>query len=61
VDWELPPHLGLRVQYRGNVNRAPEVVQFFTTTHTFLQSAKPMVGLFSLLKTTRRRGLSLRG
>ncbi len=46
VDWEILPHLGLRVQYRGHVNRARGVARSFTTAHAFLQTTAPMVGAF---------------
>jgi opacity protein-like surface antigen len=46
VDWGLLPHLGLRVQYRGNLYHAPEVSKFFSSTKTFTQTAEPMAGVY---------------
>lgn len=46
VDWTLFPHLGIRVQYRGNVYKAPELAQAFRSTDSFTQSAQPVVGIF---------------
>lgn len=45
VDWTLVPHLGLRLQYRGNVYKAPNLVSVFTSTNRFTQSAEPMIGV----------------
>jgi len=46
VDWTLLPHLGIRVQYRGNVYKAPELAQAFRSTGSFTQSAQPVAGIF---------------
>jgi opacity protein-like surface antigen len=45
VDWTLVPHIGLRLQYRGNVYKAPSLVSAFTSTNAFTQSAEPMIGV----------------
>lgn len=46
VDWTLLPHLGLRLQYRGNLYKAPNLVKVFSSTDSFTQTAEPMVGVF---------------
>jgi opacity protein-like surface antigen len=46
VDWTLLPHLGLRLQYRGNVYKAADVTSAFTSTNSFTQTAEPMIGVF---------------
>lgn len=35
LDWTLLPHLGLRFQYRGNLYKAPDMVQVFTSLNSF--------------------------
>lgn len=46
VDWTLVPHLGLRLQYRGNLYKAPNLVKIFSSTNSFTQTAEPMAGVF---------------
>lgn len=46
VDWTLLPHLGLRFQYRGNLYKAADLTNAFSSTHAFTQTAEPMVGAF---------------
>lgn len=46
LDWTVLPHIGLRFQYRGNVYKAADLTNAFTSTNKFTQSAKPMVGVF---------------
>jgi opacity protein-like surface antigen len=46
VDATVLPHLGLRLQYRGNVNRAPGIAQAYSSTHAFMHTAEPMVGAY---------------
>jgi len=38
------PHIGLRLQYRGNIYSAPNVTTFFSSTGTFKHTAEPMIG-----------------
>jgi opacity protein-like surface antigen len=46
LDWELLPHIGLRLQYRGNLYSAPNVTKLFSSTDTFTHTAEPMVGIY---------------
>ncbi len=46
LDWGLLPHIGLRLQYRGNLYSAPNVTKIFTSTDTFTHTAEPMVGIY---------------
>src|ERR1019366_3820753 len=42
VDWTLLPHIGLRLQYRGNLYKAPNLTKLFTSTGVFTHTAEPM-------------------
>jgi opacity protein-like surface antigen len=46
LDVGLIPHFGLRLQYRGNVNKAPDISTVFTSTDKFIHTAEPMAGLY---------------
>lgn len=46
LDWGLLPHIGLRVQYRGNLYKAPDLTTLYSSTNTFTHTAEPMVGLY---------------
>jgi opacity protein-like surface antigen len=46
VDWTLLPHIGLRLQYRGNLYKAPDLTKLFTSTNAFTHTAEPMIGVF---------------
>ncbi|MGD0939276.1 MAG: outer membrane beta-barrel protein [Terracidiphilus sp.] len=46
VDWGLLPHIGLRLQYRGNVYRAPDLTSAFSSTGAFTHTAEPMIGAY---------------
>ncbi len=47
ADWHLVPHIGLRVQYRGNLYKAPNVSNtFLSTPDAFLHTAEPMIGAY---------------
>ena len=46
LDWGLLPHLGLRLQYRGNVYKAPELIGAFQSTNSFTHTAEPMIGAY---------------
>jgi opacity protein-like surface antigen len=46
VDWTLLPHIGLRLQYRGNLYKAPDLTKLFTSTGAFTHTAEPMLGAF---------------
>jgi opacity protein-like surface antigen len=46
LDWGLIPHIGLRLQYRGNLYRAPDVTTLYTSTNAFTHTAEPMIGAY---------------
>lgn len=46
VDWGLLPHIGLRLQYRGNLYKAPNLTSLFTSTGAFTHTAEPMIGVY---------------
>ena len=46
LDWGLVPHIGLRLQYRGNLYKTPDVTQLFTSIDKFRHTAEPMIGIY---------------
>ena len=46
VDWKLLPHIGLRLQYRGNLYKAPNLTTLFYSTGAFTHTAEPMIGVY---------------
>jgi len=46
ADWGLLPHIGLRLQYRGNLYQAPNLSKLFTNGNTFTHTAEPMIGVY---------------
>ncbi len=46
LDWGLLPHIGLRVQYRGNLYKAPDLTTLYSSTNAFTHTAEPMVGVY---------------
>lgn len=46
LDWGLLPHLGLRLQYRGNLYSAPNVTTLYTSIDKFTQTSEPMIGVY---------------
>jgi opacity protein-like surface antigen len=46
LDWGVLPHLGLRFQFRGNLYKAPNLVNLFTSTGAFTHTSEPMIGVF---------------
>jgi len=46
LDWGLLPHLGLRLQYRGNLYNSPDLSKLFTSSKTFMHTAEHMVGIY---------------
>jgi opacity protein-like surface antigen len=46
LDWGVLPHLGLRFQYRGNLYKAPNLSQLFTSTNAFTHTSEPMIGAY---------------
>lgn len=46
VDWDVASHLGLRVQFRDNLYKAPDMAGIYPPTGAFTQSAEPMAGAY---------------
>ena len=46
LDWGLLPHIGLRLQYRGNLYQAPNLSKLYSSTDTFTHTAEPMIGAY---------------
>jgi opacity protein-like surface antigen len=46
LDWGVLPHLGLRLQFRGNLFKAPNVTKLFTSIDSFRQTSEPMIGVY---------------
>lgn len=46
IDWTFVPHFGLRLQYRGNVYRAPDLLVAASSTNAFAHTAEPMFGAY---------------
>jgi opacity protein-like surface antigen len=46
LDWGLLPHIGLRLQYRGNLYHAPDLTTLYSSTNSFTHTAEPMVGVY---------------
>jgi hypothetical protein len=46
VDWSFLPHLGLRLQVRGNMSKAPNLSDLFNSTTKYTQVYEPMGGVF---------------
>jgi opacity protein-like surface antigen len=46
LDWGLVPHIGLRLQYRGNLYKAPDLTKLYTSTGAFTHSSEPMFGAY---------------
>lgn len=49
VDWGLLPHAGLRLQYRGETFKAPNLDDRYNTTGVFTNASMPMVGFYFTL------------
>ncbi|MGA8042220.1 MAG: outer membrane beta-barrel protein [Terracidiphilus sp.] len=46
LDFGLLPHIGLRLQYRGNLYQAPDLTKLYTSTSAFTHTAEPMIGAY---------------
>lgn len=46
LDWEALPHIGLRIQFRGNLYKAPDLAMGFPATNQLVHNAEPSVGIF---------------
>jgi opacity protein-like surface antigen len=46
LDWGVLPHLGFRLQYRGNLYKAPDLTTIFGSTGAFTRTSQPMIGVY---------------
>jgi opacity protein-like surface antigen len=46
LDWGLLPHIGLRLQYRGNLYRAPDLTRLYGSSGAFVHTSEPMLGVY---------------
>jgi hypothetical protein len=46
LDWGIDKHLGLRLQVRGNMSKAPNLSDLFNSTTKYTQIYEPMAGVF---------------
>ena len=46
LDWSSLPHFGLRLQVRGNMTKAPNLSDEFTSTAKYTQIYEPMAGVY---------------
>jgi opacity protein-like surface antigen len=46
ADWNLAPRVGLRVQYRVSVYKAPDVDRGYSPTGDYVYAQQPMIGAF---------------
>jgi len=46
LDFSLTSHFGVRVQYRDNLYKAPNLAAFYPATGQFTSSSEPMGGIF---------------
>ena len=46
LDWSFTKHLGLRLQVRGNMSKAPNLSDIFNSTTKYTQIYEPMGGVF---------------
>jgi hypothetical protein len=46
VDWSFAKHLGVRVQFRGNMTKAPDLSTAYPSTTAYTQIYEPMGGVF---------------
>jgi hypothetical protein len=46
VDWGFAKHLGLRLQVRGNMTKAPGLSTVYPATTAYTQIYEPMGGVF---------------
>lgn len=46
VDWSFAAHFGLRLQVRGNMTKAPNLTDVYTSTTRYTQIYEPMGGVY---------------
>jgi opacity protein-like surface antigen len=45
-DFSVLPHVGFRFQYRGRLNKAPDLVSAFSSSNQFRKTSEPVFGVF---------------
>jgi opacity protein-like surface antigen len=46
LDWGLLPHIGVRLQYRGNLYHAPDLTTLYGSSGAFMRTSEPMIGVY---------------
>jgi opacity protein-like surface antigen len=46
LDWGLLPHIGVRLQYRGNLYRTPDLTKLYGSSGAFMHASEPMIGVY---------------
>jgi opacity protein-like surface antigen len=46
LDWGLLPHIGVRLQYRGNLYKTPDLTKLYGSSGVFTHTAEPMIGVY---------------
>jgi opacity protein-like surface antigen len=46
LDWQASPHIGVRLQFRGNLYSAPDLSTVYTATGHLMQTSEPMLGVY---------------
>jgi len=46
LDWGLLPHVGVRLQYRGNLYRTPDLTTLYGSSGAFMHTSEPMIGIY---------------
>jgi len=46
LDWGLLPHIGVRLQYRGNLYKAPDLTTLYGSSGAFTHTSEPMIGVY---------------
>jgi opacity protein-like surface antigen len=46
LDWGVLPHLGFRLQYRGNLYKAPDLTTLYGSSGAFTHTSEPMIGVY---------------
>lgn len=46
LDWGFLPHFGLRLQVRGNMTKAPNLSDLYTSTTAYTQIYEPLAGVY---------------
>jgi opacity protein-like surface antigen len=46
LDWGVLPHLGFRLQFRGNLYKAPDLTTLYGSSGAFTHTSEPMIGVY---------------